>query len=121
LLGASLFVANPVDQARECTPSSSDEARHLLELALVHEVKPFGHDALSLHFVERATGIAQKFSPFTVCEPSLPLGDVAHHADRRPPQLRDKPIQLRFRKARGDVIHRDHNVQRPLKRHEILE
>jgi hypothetical protein len=78
-------------------------------------------DALRFDLEQRSARLTQKLAPLTVREPSAPFGDVAHHAERRPPQLRREAIRLLPRKRRRDFVDNSNQFQRTLKRREILE
>jgi len=76
---------------------------------------------LRFDFEERTSRLTKKLPPFAIRETALSLSDVADDADRRASELRDKPVELVFRKLRGHVVNRDHNAKRTLERLEILE
>jgi hypothetical protein len=121
LLGGALLGSYPVDESCERTTGQTQIAHDTHMIVFRENVETLRREALSFDLKHRTAGVAEKLTPFSKREASLPFCDVAAHRDASAPKLRSQSVLLLTRKTRSHRVDRNGQVQRPLKCNKILE
>jgi len=86
-------------------PTSFRRLVNSSDATLIDVTKTFCDDDLSFELVHRAPGDRKKLKPVARRTPTLPLGNVRRHGDRRLAHLRGKTKVLAPRKVLGRAIN----------------
>jgi hypothetical protein len=92
----------------------------LLRYRFVDEPQPASYDRLGLDFKKRTPGLTEKLTPFAVGDSTVTLCDLRHNTNGGAAHLRGQAESLISRKVGCHAIHIDNEIQRTLKRHEIM-
>jgi len=121
LRGAALLAHDPSNQADQRLAGTLNGGVNFREPLVVDEMQSSRGKELRFDFEERSSRMAEVLAPFAERQPPLPFRDAAGDADGSAPQLRDEPKALIGRKLASDLVDDRHEIDRALKRDQILK
>ena len=86
----------------------------------VDESQPSGNDRFRFDFKKRPSCLTKKLSPFAVRDAPVTFRDLGRDSDRRATHLRRQAKPFVPRKTGSHVIHVDNEINRAVKRNEIM-